>query len=50
MARKVADAILDEHRATVDGDKAAARAAVDVAMTLEPGNRYIDYLDRKQRD
>jgi len=49
-ARKVADAILDEHKATADENKPAARAAVDVAMKLEPENLYVDFLDRKQRE
>ena len=50
VARKVADAVLDEHRATADDNKPAARMAVDAAMKLEPENLYVDYLDRKQRE
>jgi len=46
----MADAILDEHKATADENKPAARAAVDVAMRLEPENLYVDFLDRKQRE
>jgi spermidine synthase len=49
-ARRVADAILDEHKATVDGDGAAARAAVAAAATLEPANLYVNYLGRKQHE
>ena len=49
-ARKVADAILDEHKATADENKPAARAAVDVAVKLEPENLYVEFLDRKQRE
>jgi spermidine synthase len=49
-ARIVADAILDEHRATADGDKSAARAALRVAVKLEPNNSYLGFLDRKQHD
>jgi spermidine synthase len=49
-ARLVANAILDEHKATADGDMSAARKALSVAMKLEPGNSYVDFLDRKQRE
>jgi predicted membrane-bound spermidine synthase len=49
-AHTVADAILDEHQATADGDKSAARAALKLAAKLEPGNSYIGFLDRKQRE
>jgi spermidine synthase len=49
-ARTVANAILDEHEATADGDKPAARAALRLATKLEPGNSYIGFLDRKQRE
>jgi spermidine synthase len=49
-ARRVADAILDEHKATVDGDGAAARAAVTAAARLEPANLYVNYLGRKQHE
>jgi spermidine synthase len=46
----VANAILDEHKATVDGNTSAARAALSVAVKLEPGNSYVGFLDRKQRE
>jgi spermidine synthase len=46
-ARTVANAILDEHKATADGDKSAARAALRVAVKLEPNNSYVGFLDRK---
>jgi len=49
-ARIVANAILEEHKATADGDLPAARAALDVALRLEPDNRYIGYLSRQQRE
>lgn len=49
-ARMVANAILDEHKATADGDRPAARAALHVAEKLEPGNAYVGFLDRKQRE
>src|SRR5262249_6089201 len=49
-ARKVANAILDEHEATIDGDKSAARAAIRLAIKLEPGNSYIAFLDHQQRE
>lgn len=49
-ARKVADAILDEHKATADGDASAARAALRLAMKLEPDNSYVGFLDRKLRE
>ncbi|HEY1876822.1 MAG TPA: hypothetical protein VGG66_05105, partial [Rhizomicrobium sp.] len=49
-ARMVANAILDEHKATADGDLSAARAALSVAVKLEPGNSYVAFLDRKQRE
>ncbi len=49
-ARVVANAILDEHEATADGDMSAARAAVRVAVKLEPGNSYVAFLDREQRE
>jgi spermidine synthase len=49
-ARVVANAILDEHEATADGDMSAARAALRVAVKLEPGNSYVGFLDREQRE
>jgi spermidine synthase len=49
-ARTVANAILDEHKATADGDMSAARAALRVAEKLEPGNLYVGFLDRQQRE
>jgi spermidine synthase len=49
-ARVVANAILDEHQATADGDKAGARAALRLAVKLEPDNSYVGFLDRKQRE
>ncbi len=49
-ARTVANAILDEHKATADGDMSAARAALRVAVKLEPGNSYVGFLDREQRE
>ncbi|HEV2186450.1 MAG TPA: fused MFS/spermidine synthase [Stellaceae bacterium] len=47
-ARDVVDAIWDEHEATADGDMAAARSALSVALKLEPDNEYLRFLDRKQ--
>jgi spermidine synthase len=49
-ARTVANAILDEHEATADGDKSAASAALRVAVKLEPDNSYVGFLDRKLRE
>jgi spermidine synthase len=49
-ARIVANAILDEHKATADGDKSAARAALHVAVKLEPNNSYLGFLDRNLRE
>jgi len=49
-ARTVANAILDEHKATVDGDKASAGAALRLATRLEPDNSYVAFLDRKLRE
>lgn len=49
-ARVVANAILDEHGATRIGDKARARAALQVALKLEPDNSYVGFLDRLQRE
>jgi spermidine synthase len=49
-ARTVANAILDEHEATAGGDKAGARAALRLAVRLEPDNSYVGFLDRKQRE
>jgi len=46
-ARTVANALLDEHKATADGDRPAARAALRVAVKLEPHNSYVDFLDRE---
>jgi spermidine synthase len=48
IARAVADAIWDEHEAAASGDMTAARAALSVALKLEPNNAYVRYLDRKQ--
>jgi spermidine synthase len=48
-ARKVVEAIWDEHEATVDGDLTAARSALGAALKLEPDNQYLRFLDRKQR-
>ncbi len=50
IARKVANAILDEHNATVEGDRSAAQAALGLAARLEPGNSYVAFLERKQRE
>jgi hypothetical protein len=47
-ARHVADAIWDEHEATVLGDTTGARAALTSALALEPNNAYLRYLDRKE--
>jgi spermidine synthase len=47
-ARNVVEAIWDEHEATVDGDTAAARSALGMALKLEPDNLYLRFLDRKQ--
>jgi spermidine synthase len=49
-ARAVADAILDEHKAAADGDMPAARAALRMAVKLEPHNSYVAFLDRKQHE
>ncbi|WP_461351901.1 fused MFS/spermidine synthase [Bradyrhizobium sp. USDA 4454] len=46
-ARTVANAILDEHKATADGDASAARAALRLAVKLDPDNSYVGFLDRK---
>jgi spermidine synthase len=48
-ARKVVNAIWDEHQATADGDMPAARAALGPALRLEPDNSYVRFLDRKER-
>jgi spermidine synthase len=48
-ARRVVDAIWDEHEATAIGDLAAARTALGTALKLEPDNMYLRYLDREQR-
>ncbi len=49
-ARTVANAILDEHQATAEGDRSAADAAIRLALKLAPGNSYVDFLDRKLRE
>jgi spermidine synthase len=49
-ARTVANAILDEHKATADGDESAARAALRLAVKLAPDNSYVGFLDRKLRE
>jgi spermidine synthase len=49
-ARTVANAILDEHKATADGDELAARAALRLAVKLAPDNSYVGFLDRKLRE
>jgi spermidine synthase len=49
-ARAVANAILDEHKATAEGDRSAARAALRLAVELEPDNSYVGFLDRKLRE
>jgi spermidine synthase len=49
MARNVVEAIWDEHEATVDGNATAARSTLSTALTLEPDNLYLRFLDRKQR-
>jgi spermidine synthase len=48
-ARQVVEAIWVEHEATVVVDWAAARAALDRALKIEPDNAYLQFLDRKQR-
>lgn len=48
-ARNEVDAIWDEHAATVKGNAAAARSALDVALKVEPDNEYLQFLERKQR-
>jgi spermidine synthase len=48
-ARAVVDAIWDEHEATANGDAAAARSALGVALKLEPDNTYLGFLEREQR-
>jgi spermidine synthase len=49
-ARTVANAILDEHKATADGNLPAARAALSAAVKLEPNNSYVAFLDRKEHE
>ena len=49
IARSVVEAIWDEHEATAYGDMIAARSPLSVALTLEPNNMYLRFLDRKQR-
>jgi spermidine synthase len=49
VARTVVDAIWDEHEATAYGDVNTARSALRVALNLEPDNRYLQFLQRKQR-
>jgi spermidine synthase len=46
--RLVVDAIWEEHEATMLGIRAAARSALDSALSLEPDNMYLHYLKRKQ--
>ncbi|HWG78436.1 MAG TPA: fused MFS/spermidine synthase [Stellaceae bacterium] len=48
-ARRVVEAIWDEHEASATGDLAAARSALGSALELEPDNLYLRYLDRKER-
>jgi len=48
-ARQVVEAIWEEHEATVVVNWAAARAALDRALKIEPDNAYLQFLDRKQR-
>jgi spermidine synthase len=47
-ARKVVDAIWDEHEAAARDDLAGARAALEMALRLEPENQYLLFLERKQ--
>jgi len=49
-ARRVVDAIWEEHEATAYGDAATARSALSLALKLEPNNLYVRFLDRKQRE
>jgi len=49
VARNVVDAIWDEHEATAYGDVNTARSALRAALNLEPDNRYLQFLQRKQR-
>jgi spermidine synthase len=49
VARNVVEAIWEEHEATVDGNQAAARSALGLALKLEPDNQYLRFLERKQR-
>ena len=48
-ARKVVDAIWDEHEAILYGDLAAAGAVLSPALQLEPDNMYLRFLERKER-
>jgi spermidine synthase len=49
VARNVVDAIWDEHEGSAYGDATRARSAISAALGLEPDNRYLRFLDRKQR-
>lgn len=49
VARDVVEAIWDEHKASADGNVTTARLALNLALTLEPNNMYLRFLDRKQR-
>ena len=49
VARDVVEAIWDEHEASADGNVIAARSALNLALTLEPNNMYLRFLERKQR-
>lgn len=46
-ARTVVNAIWDEHEATVHGDLSGARSRLRPALTLEPSNAYLRFLDRE---
>jgi spermidine synthase len=48
-ARRVIDAIWDEHEATATGNLTAARSALATALALEPDNMYLRYLEHNQR-
>jgi spermidine synthase len=47
-ARVVAHSIWLEHEATVLGDAAAARKHVARGLEVQPGNRYLQYLEASQ--
>ena len=48
-ARKVVDAIWQEHEEISIGNRNTARSVLDDALMLEPNNAYLQFLNRKQR-